>query len=475
MHSGGRRMASNDLPVDRLRDYLRELNPEARALLMAELERGRLRGDELPAIGLILEELRGATPPKRGFPPRIGDPQRLFFAPFEPFLVDDRSGRKRPGRIPRASLEPTWHWLSSDLMPAEAAAYAEQAASLLLAGDRAKAEPMARALQDEAGKRIAEALATADVDLKARRRIAGRIGTPTALDDLRDMVGVIAGRDALALLAARLPAHVRNLADEQLDNAKALFDSPLARHRDMFLYGLALVMSRLGSPWHLIRLAVRIAETDKAARIAQTPAALAVTLVLDDLELQVTQLREELQGGDVTRVVGLLKDIHDGVRGLRTELDLSGDQPWGRQLAAMRSDVSGLIERHIAAVPGRVHRLLRPRSGADAAGSLDPQDVAEVEALIELVNGCRNYAGELAINEATLRVHSQLQHYLDTGMAPLLEGLRQAAAGERKFRQSQVDAAVRFAAKMFGADYAAVLVKAADVAAQSADPKAAKA
>jgi hypothetical protein len=60
-------------------------------------------------------------------------------------------------------------------------------------------------------------------------------------------------------------------------------------------------------------------------------------------------------------------------------------------------------------------------------------------------------------------------------MAPLLEGLRQAGAGERKFRQSQVDAAVRFAAKMFGADYAAVLVKAADVAAQGADPKAAKA
>src|SRR5205807_1571284 len=60
--SGGHRMASNGLPVDRLRDYLRELKPEARALLMAELERGRLRGEELPAIGLILQELREAAP-----------------------------------------------------------------------------------------------------------------------------------------------------------------------------------------------------------------------------------------------------------------------------------------------------------------------------------------------------------------------------------------------------------------------------
>jgi hypothetical protein len=468
-------MANNDLPVDRLRDYLRELNPEARALLMAELERGRLRGDELPAIDLILQELRGAAAHKRALPPRIGDPQRLFFAPFEPFLVDDGAGRKRPGRIARASLDPTWRWLSGDLMPAETAAYAEQASRLLLAGESAKAEPPARALQDEAGKRIEATLAGLDTDLRARRRLVGRIGTANALEDLRDMVGVLKGRDALALLAARLPHHVRNLADEQLDNVKALFDAPAARHRDVFLYGLVLVMSRLGSPWHLIRLAVRIAETDKAARIAQTPAALAVTVVLDDVELQVMQLRDGLQGEDVAKVVGLLKDIHDGVRGLRTELELSADQPWGRQLAAMRSEVSALIERHIAAVPGRVHRLLRPRFGADAAGGLDAQEVAEVEALIELVNACRAYAGELAVNEATLRVHSQLQNYLDTGMAPLLEGLRQAGAGERKFRQSQVDAAVRFAAKMFGADYAAVLVKAADVAAQGADPKAAKA
>jgi hypothetical protein len=468
-------MAANELPVDRLRDYLRELNPEARALLMAELERGRLRGDELPALGLILQELRGAASLKRALPPRIGDPQRLFFAPFEPFLVDDRSGHKRPGRIPRTSLEPIWRFLAADLMPAEAAAYVDEANRHLLAGETAKAELLARALQDHALARIEQALAAADTDAKARRRLAGQIGTPHALEDLRDIVGVLAGREALDLLAARLPQHVRNLADEQLDNVKALVDQPVARHRDMFLYGLLLVMSRLGSPWHLIRIAVRMAETDKAARIAQTPAALAVTIVLDDLELQAMQLHDELKGVDIACAVGLLKDIHDGVRGLRTELDLSGDQPWGRQLAAVRGEVSAQIERHIAAVPGRVNRLLRPRSSIDAGGGLDPHEVAEVEALIELVNACRNYAGELAINEATSRVHSQLQTYLDTGMARLLDGLRQAGAGERKFRQSQVDAAVRFAAKTFGADYAAVLIKAADVAAQGVDPKAAKA
>ena len=72
-------------------------------------------------------------------------------------------------------------------------------------------------------------------------------------------------------------------------------------------------------------------------------------------------------------------------------------------------------------------------------------------ALIELVNACRNYAGEAAINEATSRVHSQLQHI----STPAWRACSTACArrsGATGTRQSQVDAAVRFAAKTFGAD-----------------------
>jgi hypothetical protein len=467
-------MASNGLPVDRLRDYLRELKPEARALLMAELERGRLRGEELPALGLILRELREAAPHEQALPPRVGDPQRLLFVPLEPFLVDDRSGRKRPGRIARMSLDPIWRWISTDLMPAEASAYAEETKRLLLAAETDRAEARALAFADEVAARIEAALAALHGDARARRRLAGRVGTPNALEELGDMLTVFRTRDTLATLGSRLAPHIRNLADEQLTNVNALLASELVRRHDLFLFTLLLVQSRLGARWHLVRVAVRSAETDVAARIAHTPAALAITLVLDDIELQAAQLREALETREIDRVIVLLKEMHDAARGLRTELDLSGDHPWARQLAAVRAEVSAAIEAQIVTVPGRVHRLLRPRTKGEGT-VLDDGDVAEVEALIDLVNACRTYAAELAVNEATLRVQSQLQHYLDTGMAPLLDGLRQAGAGDRAVRQAQVDAAVRFAAKIFGSEYAAVLLKAADVAAHGTDPKAAKA
>ena len=57
-----------------------------------------------------------------------------------------------------------------------------------------------------------------------------------------------------------------------------------------------------------------------------------------------------------------------------------------------------------------------------------------------------------------------MQQYLDSGSAALLDALRHAGDADRSFRQSQADAAVRFCAKVFGPDYAAMLTKAAEVA-----------
>src|SRR6185436_7967443 len=133
------------------------------------------------------------------------------------------------------------------------------------------AEQVARAFQDLAEQRMREIPAATKTDLKTQRRIAAQIGTPNAMEDVREVSAILRVRDALAVMASRLPASIGNLADEQLDNAKALLESPIGRHRDVFLYGLLLVMGRLSAPWQLIRLAVLAAGSDAAARIAETP------------------------------------------------------------------------------------------------------------------------------------------------------------------------------------------------------------
>ncbi len=99
---------------------------------------------------------------------------------------------------------------------------------------------------------------------------------------------------------------------------------------------------------------------------------------------------------------------------------------------------------------------------------MDSADVDEVEARVEFVNACRIYAGELALSEVTLRAHTELTQYLETGANILLEFVRHAGDTDRLFRQSQVDAAIRLCRMIFGNDYAGTLAKAADVAAQAA-------
>jgi hypothetical protein len=129
----------------------------------------------------------------------------------------------------------------------------------------------------------------------------------------------------------------------------------------------------------------------------------------------------------------------------------------------VRALISKTLTAEIELMSGRVRRLMRPRPAKDVVpGSvLDPEEVADTEAMVGFVVTCRNYAGELAINEVTQRIFSELQQSLDAGTHALLDALRQAEGGERSFRQSQVDAAVRFCAKVFGQEYANLLAKAA--------------
>src|ERR1043166_1337784 len=210
-----------------------------------------------------------------------------------------------------------------------------------------------------------EALIGIKGDEKAQRRIEFRIGTPNAIEHLRETAAILRIRDALGVLASRVPASISNLADEQLENIKSLLESPVGRHRDVFLHALIMVMSRLGSPWQLIRLGIAAAGTDVAARVAETPYAAAVDVVLSDMESMSAQLRDSLKGrrDDVAEI---LKKHHDAARTLRTEMDLSGDSAWARQLAALRAEVSRALQAEIDDLPGQVRRLLRPRAARDA-------------------------------------------------------------------------------------------------------------
>jgi hypothetical protein len=452
--------------IERLRQFLRELPPKARSLLIGELERSLLRGEEVAGADLVLQGLRRVVRDQHEGAPRISNSARLFFKPLEPFLVDDRGDHNHPGRIARSSLELLWTWIRRDLLPEDAKILADEVSEALLDNDEPKADHISRRFQDRVVTIVEMSFESAASDEEIRRRMLAQIGSQRPSEDATTLKCVLKGRDALATLAAHLPLRIGNLANGSLDECKLLIEKASARDGDLFLYALLTVMSRLAAPWQLIRLGIKAAGSDTAARVAETHYGAAVTIVLADLERMVGELRDELRSGRGVAVAALLKTIHDSARGLRTELDLPVDSTWGRALGGIRAQIADLLRSEIESMPGRVRRLLRPRSSTEIQpnSALNPDEVAETEALVEFVGACRFFANELAINEMTQRTFAELQQYLDSGMRALLDGVRHAGLADRSFRQSQVDAAVRLCAKVFGQDYASLLGKAAEVA-----------
>jgi len=433
-------------------------------MLAAEIERGMQRDGGMPGGELILQELRNAERDDDGRRDSDSNAAQLFFAVLEPFFVEDAPNHVHEGRLARAAARPIWDWIRRDLVPAESKAYAENVDRL--AGDQAKAVQVAHAFQDLVVRNIEKLFTTAQGDDKTRRKLAHQIGTPRGLDDVKHVAAILKMRDMLAVLAGKLPAKIRNLSDDQINSVISFFNSTAGRQRDIYVFGLVLVMSRLAAPWQLIRIAIKAVESDLPTRIAETPYAPAISIVLADIERLVRELESDLQRGQITAESSVIKEIHDAARGFRTELNLSADSPAARRLAAIRGQLAVVLRSEIESAPGRVRRLLRPRGPKDVVpGSvLDAVDVADTEALIGFVGQCRNYAHELAINEMTMRSYSEVQNYLETHVEPLLDALRATGKVDR-YRQSQFDAAVRFCAKVFGQEYADTLVKAANVAA----------
>jgi hypothetical protein len=448
--------------TERLRDYLVQLPPQSQALLMREFERAIERGEDTTVATFVLEQLRkvvrGSDEEVR---PRTDDPARLVFRPLEPFLVEGNS-QIRPGQIRRASLLPVWQWLIRDGAPDQAREFEAALAAMREAATTSNLEPAIRKFQLAAADAISKIAGPASGGDK--QRALARVGAPHVIEDLLPIGSVLQAREALETLNGRLPSFLRVFGDPQVASVGASLNVPLLQTPQMLPFALSLIMQRLTAPWQIIRLAVKIAASDDEIRVAATPYGVAVTIALHDVSFLAARLRADIKRGHFDDVAEHLKALHDGVRGLRTELDFRNDSVWGRQLASIRADISNTLQSEIDSVPGRVRRLLRQRADKDipASARVDTSEVDDTAALIDFVAVCRTYASELAINEVTLRTYSDLQQYVEHATEALVQSLRGGDAKARVYRQMQVAAAVRFCEILFGQDYASLMSRAAE-------------
>jgi hypothetical protein len=447
--------------IERLRDYLVQLPPQSQALLMREFERALERGEDTTVATFVLEQLRkvvrGSDEEVR---PRTDDPARLLFRPLEPFLVESNFP-VRPGQVRRASLLPVWQWLIRDGAPDQAREFEAVLARVRDTATASDLEAAVRKFQLAAADAIGK---IATPGSGGDKRALARVGPPDVIEDLLPIGSVLQAREALDSLNGRLPSNFRVFVDAQIASVTASLNVPALQTPQVLPFALSLVMLRLTAPWQIVRLAIKMAGSDDEIRVAATPYRVAVSIALHDLSFLAARLRTDIKRGHFDNVAEHLKTLHDGVRGLRTELDLRNESSWGKQLTSIRAEISNALQSEIDSVPGRVRRLLRQRADKDISvgAKVDASEVDEAAALIDFVAVCRNYASELAINEVTLRTYSDLQHYVEQATEALVQSLRAGDARTRAYRQMQVQAAIRFCEVLFGRDYASLMSRAAE-------------
>jgi hypothetical protein len=348
--------------ADRIADYLQRLTPQARSNLLTELERLEVCGAEMPGGAAILEKLRTEFRQTTQSNKRVANPSRYFFAPLEPLLIDGAPEHANSGRILRGSLAAVWQWIGRDLLPTMTCDYVDAVIPLIAADKQRDARRVADAFQTKVVKYLESTLGSVDGADQTRAKLAAYTASRAAYDDLTRMLCVLRARDALAKFNDALPAAIKRFDDTQVFKVTELLDTLGKKHAEALPFALALAANRLTTCWQLIRLATKAAPSKNAADIADTPYAVAVSMVLDRLDDKRSALRIALRNSRVTVARELLTEIYDIDYALRVRIDLLEESEWGKRLDNLMDAIATLVEAEVSRFPKDVGHVLGSRS-----------------------------------------------------------------------------------------------------------------
>jgi hypothetical protein len=352
----------NEMSIDQIRKYLKELTPQARGRLLVEIERLQLCGDDAAGLDLVLAELRAEFRERGVTHTRVGSPSRYFFQPLEPVLVDRTPERANSGEISRGSLATIWEWVSQDLLPTMTREYVEAAKVKIAVNDLHEVQRLAVAFQSKVIKYLENTLSSSDGEERVCSALVIFTSSRATFRDLTKVLSFLRARDALAKFGGALPPQIEAFEGRHLAKVRELLDAVRARHAEAFPFAMTMVRKRLKTPWQLIRLATKTAKTRDAADVAATPYAVAIPLVLDHLDDQRAALRTAMKNGQIAAIKSILTYIYDCEYALRVRIDRIDNSEWGRQLADVMQAVARLIESELQNFPKQVGNILQSRT-----------------------------------------------------------------------------------------------------------------
>ncbi len=349
------------MQVERIWEFLRRLSPSTQNCLLAELERLELCGVDMPGSADIRARLRVELR-KDGSPEGTPTPSSYFFAPLVPLLVDGAPEHDNTGRIARGSLAPIWEWIGRDLLPIMARDYNDKMAGLIATNKNKEAQLAAVTFQTKVTKAVEGFLKTPETGEQARTKLAAYTASRTAFGDLIKIMAALRARQAIAKFNQALPAKISKFDDAQISKIVAQLDAFRKTDADALPFALALVATRLKKPWQLIYLATKAARGKSAADVAATPYAIAVSMVLDQIDDKRLAVLIALKNNRIMVARDILVDIYDTEYALRIRIRELEESAWGKRLRQIMDEIAVLVDAEVSRFPDEVGHVLTSRS-----------------------------------------------------------------------------------------------------------------
>lgn len=360
--------AKQDHTAEHLSQYLRQLAPQVRGRLLAELERLHLLGEDIPHSEPLIAALRAEFRATGQSHYRIGNPSRYFFEPLEPVLVDRAPERANSGQIARGSLAPIWSLVTEQLLRSMAADYIANAKKAISADKQSEVRQLARAFQKKVLISLNGQLGSAEGAASIRDGLMAYTSSHATFDDLKKTLRCLDMQRELEDFGRALAPKIARLEGASLAKVLGLLSALKAKRVDAVPFALTILAKRLETPWELLSVATVPANDRAAARIAASPFAIAVSMVLDQIEEKHLLLLFALRNNRPVRAKEIVGEIYRIEEALRTQIELKGTD-WAQHLDQLMTIVQAAINAEIDSIPSDhrhlTHILESPRLRPD--------------------------------------------------------------------------------------------------------------
>jgi hypothetical protein len=443
---------------DKLRAYFRDLAPEARLMLGTGLARA---GGALPHGDMILGALKGAMQDNGEILP-LDDMTAVVLAPCFSFSTKADKEAKAPGVISFSSLDKVWRWLETDGAMAAISHFREG----VDADPLGRATPEAvEALRAACTKAITDAASHAEKEPQGVSRMAVRLGSDRAAEDLQDIGAALRYEKVLETFAGDIAGDIRLGPDDAVAAMKGRLALIARKAKPAMSLAFNLVKTRLGTPAATVRLMIALGATSKVELLLDSPYRGLFEMIMSDAERAVLRAQASRASADSSDLVAAIRDFGATLRAIGSELEFDSRSATAKRINNMRKSMSEALGGRMTDLTQRVKQLIRPRT--DAKGVLpvmDPMEVERLDSDIAVLMVARNYADDIALKADTLRVYGEIKNLLDTGMPLLIDRLRSLPMDQRGDIRGRLEAVVRLSRRLVGEEYAVLLLKAIHVA-----------